>query len=274
MRILLLILALTFAAETPAQYLAHRRKAFRSVPSVTADVLLDFEADSDGTAIDATWLNANTRGTPVNSWAVIGTGTSTVSAEDHAYISPFLIGATTYSSAGTRGGKFQLSTGQRGFQFQLNSPYTLEVTLSCWFKTTMPSDATTEGQWDLVNLENSGGGGSQWCDVQLQGNPLQVHAHANDGATTRGAEISLSANTWYFFSLKYQNSGTRGAYLSVFSSTGTLLGTSFCAFGASTEGVRFVQIGNVGPHGQTSTGYFYFDGIAVDYTDATHPLGP
>lgn len=246
------------------------------VTPYTAQLLIDFESGINGATIDATYMNANDHGTPDNPWITGGATLPTVTtAQFRSLITPVIVNSVTYDDAtGTRGASFTHATDGYAQHQLTGGPYNQSVTAACWWKSTMPEPDTLFGTYDVLSLQNSGGGGSEWAVAQIQN--WGMHAHASGtgaGGVGKGLDINLHRDTWYWIVVKYARAD--GCYLNIYDTTGALVGTSYCPFGASTEGVRFIQFGNIAPHAAFPTGNLFYDNIVfLIGSNPTFPVGP
>jgi hypothetical protein len=254
-----------------------------SPPSaMSANLFLDFESGSNGDSVNATYLENNDIGTLPNfggqsTWSIIGTTPTVSTADKHDLVSPVTVSGTTYSGqGGTRSVKFTHATeGEFLFQMQ-DDPATHDVTVGCWWKSTIADPDTLNGTYDYITLGGRHDGvNSAWGTFQLRcfdTGGFVVRAHAAGGSGV-GSNITVSRDTWYWVVLQYKQAD--GCYLSIYNTSSTLVGTSYCPQSANVQGVRFVEFGNIEAHADFPTADVYFDSIAILWgTTTTFPVGP
>lgn len=240
---------------------------FNVVVPITANLLVDFESGTDGAAVDPAYLIANTKGTLPNNWIWGTVGSPTVStSQSKPLATPVSVNGVVYPGTGNRSIAWS-HTAVSSLRYSYNAPYS-DVTFSAWFKCSLPQPDPLSGFYDLIQLANQFSGTSEFAVMQLR--DWNLRAHSSQG---QGANIPINRDTWYWVTLK--NRAGNGAYLNVYNEGLTLVGSSFCPFGANPNGTQIVLFGNVNPHGALQPGFCYFDNIVVGSgVNAIHPLGP
>lgn len=245
----------------------------------TAQMLVDFESGINGATIDATYMNANDKGTPPAAWTITGTAPTVSTANARQLITPVTVEAVTYDTVGgTRSASFTHATaGETLFQF--GEPRLNDVTIACWWKDTMPEPDGLNGTYDFLILGNEHDGTAGWGVFQMQAWTAWAHANGvGAGGSGKGGPIAgLHRDTWYWVVLK--NKANDGAYLSIYTEAGVLLGTSFCPNDTNNGSVRHVEFGNPVPHGAFPTGAVFIDNVVILWgasagASSPYPVGP
>lgn len=245
----------------------------------TAEMLLDFEAGIHGATIDATYMNANDKGTPPNLWTITATAPTVSTVNAKQLTTPVIVGGVTYDTVGgTRSMESTHATaGNIATQWSGGARIN-DVAIGCWWKTTVPnpdqSNGGFPGTYDLLKTEHEFGPSSEWSVMQLENFELSAHSSCGNGSG-----IAIVRDTWYWVVLVDKKG--YGSHVYVYNEDGTLRGESFIAFGcnANTLSVRHIVIGNPVPHGAFPTGSEFFDNIVIRWgpsatTSVTHPFGP
>jgi hypothetical protein len=238
-----------------------------SPPATEVDMLLRFESGSDTDVLTTVILNAATEG---------GGGTWSLSA------SPSVLTISTgaeldVSGVKVSGGSSDDSGGTRGLAIycgnaQKHANYTLDAAapaVSCGFAFKIGSGFTgaTFSTFDMVRMQGEAGEFVVAQFVDFPGASFGLRVHTSGG---NGTIIQLTANTWYWVTMKYVANGT--STLSIYSSADftTLVGSSTRA--TVDQDCYLVDIGLESfVDGGASN---YIDDFALDLDGSQFPLLP
>ncbi len=163
---------------------------------------------------------------------------------------------------GTRGvARVYTSSLVNNFEFNTGADKT-EASFGMWFK----YSGTTSLNKIFFRVFNAGGSGV--ADVRLLTSSKYIQI---DSTTTANNGAALSADTFYWITLKAVRNGT--SLLSVYDTSGSLVGSE-ASITSANNAIRRVSIFDYNPGGSDSGVTLYIDDVVYDGTDATYPLGP
>lgn len=268
-----LIVPMLAAGIAPAVAQSARIRRSNYIPSftplsfTTVDVLVRFDAGTDGAAPSVTNLNDSTYGLSNGTWTKVGTAVTVLDASNDAVLPGLaLSGGSGYGDSTTKCLRRPLDTNP-GDEYPLFTFTSSKATLCYGFAFKM---SAFTGQFDFWNImrSNTGGGAFLTPSIETNNNDLFMFPHA----AADGASIGpLAHDTWHWAAIKRDQSGT--AYLRVYELPSlTLIGSSTTTL--ATGNVTDVRCGHGDSTGQTAAGEnLYWDDIAMAFSDV-HPLVP
>lgn len=236
-----------------------------------ADVFIDCEDSTAGTTLTTGILDNMTTGKhfdggdatgrPLGSWSIIGSTPANlkVSSDAKAPLVPIQVNGTDYATAGTRGIEIEYQDPSHYLQFDYNTTYDSH-SIGFWFKVEDGSDPFVNV--DAVLIDSS----DDFCVFQTRGTAFRLHTNLGTSS-----DISAAYSTWYWVTMEAVAGGT--CSLSVYSEAGSLIGSETLGTTGSAPW-RELRMGRTDSHTDTfSAASMYFDSIALDFEDATFPLG-
>ncbi len=238
---------------------------------IKPSVYVDFESGSNGSAINAAAINADSNGSGVR-WTGGGSGWTFASAGQKTLHTPVAVNGLQYTDvSGAMGAKYDMSVSP-GSSFQYLFPInTTSASLGVYFLIHDPvdNDSSYYSEFGI-----SGGGGGDYVTLQLHGlgtTPATVEvvleAHAGDSGTT----LAISTDTWYWGTVQYNATGSH--YIKIYeTATWTLVGT----LSAAAEGGIAADKALIGgpPEAGNNATYILMDNLVIDHVNGTFPIGP
>lgn len=248
---------------------------------IDGDLLIDWEASSDGTVITATILTNSSHGASVtfttmtqpSSTFVPGAITNATIEEDAAkdIYTPFNVDSTVYDSAGTRGMKITMQANQF-----IHIDFGSEIdTLSCGFFFLFGGPSVNWSPRDIAAWYDDSGQ-YQFLQIYDQASGDEIpyfHAHWQPGGSGFGNDVDFDRDTWYWVTMNYAEGGETFRVRFYETIGWTSIGESTGSVTSGPDGADTFVLGCV-KYGASSSQYVYFDNLIIDITDGTFPLGP
>jgi hypothetical protein len=209
----------------------------------------DFENSTNGTTLTTTILNAGCHG-GYQTNVTVGTGFTVSTAASQPLNSAAVVNGTSYSSAGTRGISYDLSTSP--VQKSALTLQTPQANVSAIGFFTISDNSQL---YDIFDVTASG---TDFTIAQVQTGTPGIVLECVSGNSTA---LPISLNTSYAIEFDYRAGGTHTMRLYTGSPTySTLVGTKTCAATGSNN-VTKVEWGQ--GHSSVGTGHLYIDNIEV-----------
>lgn len=230
---------------------------------------------SNGVQPTATTLGKSTHGTAC-SWGV-SDPYSNLSGDNSGslppLISPALVGGAGYGGTGNISLKYTTNAANAGGYVTcgLASPYT-SLSVGFWIETDTPiTDAAN--QYSVVEVISSDSDGANML-IHTNGASLSAAAECNSStgnSTVSPTAYSLFPNTPYWVEIQKNTSGAPN-YVSIYDSTGSLLGVVSCNSGAGSHPAQYIDIGVTGSEDESAGYHIWFNAIEVSTTG--NQMGP
>jgi hypothetical protein len=248
---------------------------------LTADMLVDFEASTDGTVMTNAILLSSTHGTIGNGWATISdpdndtpgaTPNITIStAASFPLYTPITVGGTTYSSSGTRGMRAVLAVGgENCVAITFTSPTNPD---SIGFNFRFNGANINTSPRDIVGMRSDPTGGFQFLQI-YDGTTPNFRAHWQPPFTGVSAGTNFVRGRWYWVTMQHVSGGNNFRVRFYDTTTGyTLTGEESGAVTTTTVGMTRLKFGGI-KYNAGATQSIDFDNIIINTTNGAFPLGP
>src|SRR3990167_8125369 len=234
--------------------------------TIPADLFMDFETSTDGTAVTTVIASDATHTSASPTWTVSASMTSFVVSTTSSLgtmLSTFTVDGTNYDgSGGTRGwARNHPAAGPQLTQAAITTNSS-KVSVGAWWRTGLGTTASfVLFDWYEIDANS----GTEYCVLQANddnnNSTFKVLAHAS---SSNGGDITVSSNTIYWMTLQ-MDTGAGTCELEVYNSTGGLVGSSSGTVATGNNINRFIL--HPTQHGGTAATGTGVDNLVIDWTN-------
>jgi len=254
------------AGNDTANSFAHDQRNHYIYPTWTYDMCSTVWQDFEFTTVDQASLEANDHNSAIT-WSLAGTTSRFTTDAAGAFTMPCQINfqGPTASTKGLRNDLNATAAGSIGFT---GANATTDNVFGFWVKTANLANGTsariafateTSPSNTILAVEQSDSGGQE---------QLYIRNHAG----TSSSVINVSADTWYWCSVKAIRNNT--CRLQVFDTTGVQVGSEVTVTGTNAS-IGNIRIGSLNTTTSQSAGvYHYISGFCYDAQSLVYPFKP
>lgn len=246
--------------------------AFTTLGTYNADIFIDCENSTAGTALTPTILNAMTHGSLT--WSIVGGG-GTVSTDQMPPYTPLVVGGTTYTDlSGTRGMSFDVTTVGNNVHGAFASA---QSTVYFAANVRIPSNAISGGGqvMDLFVLRHNGATNADFVfQTTSTANQIDTHSVLPSGSITSTQKLTYTPDAQYVIWGSAIAGGTYTCNIALLSNPTNVLQTFTLDCSTASSG-QFTSIdpGREDTHGgnNPASGTVGFDGIRLSFSGTVGP---